>query len=451
MEGARLTLVASFANQWPPGGSTRGGYHPHPALSGHLVDLLPLDLTNGRGALCIAEDDNGDFWCVGVMLEQWRLATAGDGLAQSLAAAAARGDWTIGSFRGCAVQPLPLSDPASQEHAITADQTHLSIVSGNFIVKILQQPDARGHHLQRLEHLRALGFTAMPHHYAHIEWNAPGGWCAIAFIDEYLPGSVDGWEWCVDAAKDFVRSELQLATASPHSVGSSLGGLMAQLHVAAASPSSVLSEPTRVATPAEILGWCEHVREQCLRAQAAFPELTSDQRLARGWHALTARISTPLSTRPRYVMPTHGDLHIGQVLWTSDGSLVLIDFEGDPLDGTRPLLDSPLKDVAHLLTSLAMVEQVVGKDGGASARLRFWVRTACASMLAAYRAGMQQHSIDHMFDPGLLDLFVAEQVAAELIYAHGVLPRWAYAPLGLVGAASESSVLSSAGYRNGAT
>jgi maltose alpha-D-glucosyltransferase/alpha-amylase len=61
---------------------------------------------------------------------------------------------------------------------------------------------------------------------------------------------------------------------------------------------------------------------------------------------------------------THGDYHLGQVLWTGN-DFAIIDFEGDP---ARPLSQrrfrrSPLRDVAAMLRSLDYVSQAALRDG----------------------------------------------------------------------------------------
>ena len=87
--------------------------------------------------------------------------------------------------------------------------------------------------------------------------------------------------------------------------------------------------------------------ERLEAAIAVVPQLAEHAEGLRGLYAAVAESDEPV-VRQR----VHGDLHLGQVLRTATGWIVL-DFEGEP---ARPLaerreLDSPLRDVAGMLRS----------------------------------------------------------------------------------------------------
>src|SRR5262249_44601302 len=92
---------------------------------------------------------------------------------------------------------------------------------------------------------------------------------------------------------------------------------------------------------------------------------------------------------------THGDYHLGQVLWTGD-DFVIIDFEGEP---GRPLSQrrfkhNPLRDVAGMLESLrydGVAELRSGRRRPEDvARLEPWARAWSAWMSAAFLAGYRE-------------------------------------------------------------
>jgi len=135
----------------------------------------------------------------------------------------------------------------------------------------------------------------------------------------------------------------------------------------------------------------------------------------------------------------HGDFHLGQVL-VATGDAYIIDFEGEP---SRPLEErrakaSPLRDVAGLLRSIdyAVANTRDPKKLMAAAPLDETVRSRFASRL---RDGAQRAFID-AYDAGIADLpglanrellefFMVEKAAYELVYEAGNRPIWISIPL----------------------
>jgi len=144
---------------------------------------------------------------------------------------------------------------------------------------------------------------------------------------------------------------------------------------------------------------------------------------------------------------THGDYHLGQVLFTGR-DFVILDFEGEP---ARPLSErrlkrSPLRDVAGMLRSFqyaahaALLENVrrgvVGEGARAAvaARLAAWERWAGAAFLGAYlrraRAAGASFLPASQGDLGLLlDVFLLEKAVYELGYELNNRPDWVGIPL----------------------
>jgi len=71
-------------------------------------------------------------------------------------------------------------------------------------------------------------------------------------------------------------------------------------------------------------------------------------------------------------------------------------------------------------------------DGAHRAALLAWGRQAADDLLASYRATLSAHGATHLLDEKLLRPFEVEQECRELIYAARFLPRWRYAPLGVL-------------------
>lgn len=138
----------------------------------------------------------------------------------------------------------------------------------------------------------------------------------------------------------------------------------------------------------------------------------------------------------------HGDLHLGQVLTTPRGWMIL-DFEGEPLRGLqeRRAKRSPLKDVAGMLRSFnyASVAALFGRAEPGSdewARLEPWARCWEAIARERFLAGYLTRAHEGRFLPHdresfgvLLDAFELEKALYELAYEEGHRPDWVRIPL----------------------
>jgi maltokinase len=89
--------------------------------------------------------------------------------------------------------------------------------------------------------------------------------------------------------------------------------------------------------------------------------------------------------------------------------------------------------VAQLLTSLEHVAQIAIRRRQADpAAMAAWVRGARADLLSAYTSRLTGHGRSELLEPALLRPFEIEQECRELIYAARFLPRWTYAPMGVL-------------------
>jgi maltose alpha-D-glucosyltransferase/alpha-amylase len=138
----------------------------------------------------------------------------------------------------------------------------------------------------------------------------------------------------------------------------------------------------------------------------------------------------------------HGDLHLGQVLWTGR-DVVLIDFEGEPgrTLGQRRLKRSPARDVAGMLRSFhyaayAGLYQECGRDdptgGLAEGWVRFWRACVSAAYLHGYRDAVGESPIVPADDGEfgrLVRLFAIEKCVYEIGYELNSRPDWLHIPV----------------------
>ena len=127
------------------------------------------------------------------------------------------------------------------------------------------------------------------------------------------------------------------------------------------------------------------------------------------------------------IMPIHGDLHVGQVLRSSNGGLSVNDFDGDPLSADRTALDAPARDVASMTCAIDHVGRVVARRRPEyAAAAAAWAERSRRTFLDAYRGGLGDRRA--LFDDRLLGPFEVAQEAHEFVYAARYLPRWTYVP-----------------------
>ena len=146
----------------------------------------------------------------------------------------------------------------------------------------------------------------------------------------------------------------------------------------------------------------------------------------------------------------HGDLHLGQVLWTGR-DMIIIDFEGEPSRaiGERRIKRSPLVDVAGVLRSfryatiVSLAEQaargVVSEDpaqrAGVEAWGDLWRRWVDAIFLARYLDSLGESDLLPSSSADLrllLDAYEMEKAIYELRYELQYRPAWVQIPLGSI-------------------
>jgi trehalose synthase-fused probable maltokinase len=127
---------------------------------------------------------------------------------------------------------------------------------------------------------------------------------------------------------------------------------------------------------------------------------------------------------------THGDYHLGQVLWTGDDWIVL-DFEGEPARSIteRRRKRSPLRDVAGMLRSFAYAASAAQIERGVAVA-EGWEEQARASFLEGYTAEVDASIVPsgEAFDR-LLSIYELEKAVYELRYELDNRPDWVPIPV----------------------
>ncbi|UOY01433.1 phosphotransferase [Blastococcus sp. PRF04-17] len=166
--------------------------------------------------------------------------------------------------------------------------------------------------------------------------------------------------------------------------------------------------------------------ERLTAATEVVPQLAEH---AEGLRRLYAAVAD--SREPVVRQRVHGDLHLGQVLRTATG-WILLDFEGEP---ARPLserrtLDSPLRDVAGMLRSFDYAARHMLVEQPDDAQRAYRAQEWAARNRAAFCTGYSEASgLDPCGESPLLRAFEADKAVYECVYEARNRPHWLMIPL----------------------
>ncbi|MBI2941015.1 MAG: putative maltokinase [Chloroflexi bacterium] len=234
-----------------------------------------------------------------------------------------------------------------------------------------------------------------------------------------------------------------------------LGRMTGALHAALASDHSqpeFAPEPVEPgdwrSCSAHIAGDLDRVMALLERRVGDLPPVTRDLAgrviASRGRLRACAAELTSLAGLPMQKMRHHGDYHLGQVLRTADGFIVL-DFEGEPartLDERR-MKHTPLRDIAGMLRSFDYARHValrmlVAEESGdmstPAALGEAWLRLVTEAFVGGYLAAARESPASFLPPfradlDRLLAIFQLEKAIYEVGYELDNRPEWLAIPL----------------------
>jgi maltokinase len=386
-----------------------------PRLGVETLDLVPLP----TGWLAIGRA--GDELAVAPVVRDGsgaRRAVPGDGAFLALAGALAAP--VVGLSCRAVDRDLDVRGP---ERSLAAHTNELAVVGERAVVKLFART-GRGPQPGAVvpAHLAAVGFTDMPRQIGTVWWHD----ALVATVTTFIEDATDGWTWFVEGVAAAAAGELPWADVDTYA--SAIGALMARLHRALATPSDVLPTPVAWAGRDRVAAW-RRAAGSTLETAAALTGGEEGQRLRAIEPAARDALAALAEIDRTPVMPIHGDLHVGQILRTPDGALLVNDFDGNPLLPIRRRSEpqAPARDVAWMLAAIDHVGRVViRRRPDLTAAVTRWIERGRDAFLGSYREALGDRQ--ELFDERLIGPFSVAQEAHEFLYAINVDPSWRVVP-----------------------
>jgi len=452
-----ITDIGSIARRLPE--QRWFGFKDRAITSVELLDEATLD--DGPPALVLALlrvtiDDEPILFQLPLLVEEdgtsrdpaeepGRLAIFGELMAHG---DSIKGSSGVFHFGGPGLDPLAVPPGSGSVRVVDAEQSNTSIVlDESVILKFFRKVDIGPNpdlELNRL--LTSEGFDHIPAQLGEVTYEAEidGDEATIdlAIAQQLIGDSTEGWSYLLsllhrfydevdpaDAREDHVFLTEERARESLDAL-EELGDVTASLHVALARDESnpdLVPEPM---SPGDLEQLVAEIRSSITNVPAE--ALKGVARILKDVESIEDA---------GYRIRVHGDYHLGQVLRSARGWMIL-DFEGEPL---RPLEVrraklNPLKDVSGMLRSLnyaavATLFERAQPDGDEWERLAPWADVwedlARDRFLTAYLTRAHEGRFlpaDRDALAGLLAAFEVEKALYELDYEKGHRPDWIRIP-----------------------
>jgi len=336
----------------------------------------------------------------------------------------------VGSLRFMPIPGMPV-DTDVDSLVLTGEQSNTSLVFGeSSILKVFRRlapgpnPD-----LEVAAALARLGSSHVAEPYGWVETRVDGATTVLAILSRYLRAASDGWSLAGTSVRDLYANVTSGAAAvSAANVGGDFAGEAERLGIATAQVHTDLADA--FGTDEVQSDAVRDVAEQMFRrldlAIAAVPEMARYADMIGAGYSDLAKLKSPVP-----VQRVHGDYHLGQVMRTQTGWVVL-DFEGEPASplAQRRARASPLRDVAGMLRSFdyAARHQLLSHPERIrlAAAASDWVRRNSEAFCRGYGIGGGQ-------SPGgnavLLRALTLDKAVYEVMYEARHRPSWLPIPL----------------------
>ncbi len=336
---------------------------------------------------------------------------------------------------------------------LTAEQSNTSLVYGEqSILKVFRRvspgpnPD-----LEVTSALSQLGSPHVAEPFGSIETLMDGVTTTLAILSKYLRTATDGWTLAATSVRDLYASDLYAndatgpfraltgtgepasgtsaaSAASAAGAGGDFAGEAHRLGAATAEVHRDLAEAfgADVLPPDALRDMAEQMYRRLDLATAAVPELARHADMIGNAYSSLAKINEPVPAQR-----VHGDYHLGQVMRTETG-WILLDFEGEPASplAQRRARSSPMRDVAGMLRSFDYAARFQLLTHPDADRLRGvareWIRRNSDAFCAGYA---EAGGLDPVANEVLLRALQLDKAVYEVMYEARHRPSWLQIPL----------------------
>ena len=320
-------------------------------------------------------------------------------------------------------------DASLPSRVMAAEQSNTSLVFGDtYILKLFRRlqlganPD-----IEVTKALSDAGSRHVPRPMAWFDWTQGEEPTTLGLLQPFLRSAAEGWAMATASVRDlFAEADLHA-----DEVGGDFAGESERLGEATGEVHALLAEVLDARTEAaeESRATAAQLLERLEAAVVVVPELAPHaQAIRQAYDAVATR------TDPVQVQRVHGDYHLGQVLRTQDG-WVLLDFEGEP---ARPLserraLMSPLRDVAGMLRSFDYAARHLLAERGGEPQLAYRASEWADRNREAFCDGYARAAgTDPRDEAVLLRAFELDKAVYEVVYEARNRPSWLPIPLGSI-------------------
>jgi maltose alpha-D-glucosyltransferase/alpha-amylase len=343
---------------------------------------------------------------------------------------------------------------------ISAEQSNSSVIVGDIaIIKMFRRVTSGPHPEAEMgRYLTEQGFANTPALLGEIVRVDPDGTShALVIAQAFVRNQGDAWTWTMDlllrGLSDITSGDEAAATdAAAHTdyvrFAALLGQRLGEMHRILARPSSDPAFTPTTGTADTAASFASRTR---IQLDAAYRAIDAADLAGNPDRAIMQSARDALFKRLPILAETvtgatltriHGDLHLGQVL-VVNGDVSIIDFEGEPAKPVeiRRSKDHPLRDVAGMIRSFDYAAAFVKRrsqsshahlaDEPVAAFLDSFVERATDAFLAGYRDAIASPEGESPVPvrPELLDLFLIEKAAYEVVYEAANRPTWIDVPL----------------------